>query len=129
MPGRQDAALKRAATLRRLFTLARQRPIGFVPEGRGSGVLQAPPQGSGLLMELLSRSGLPIVPAGVWEEDDELVVSFSKPFAIVPIAAEERTERDRLAREQVMVAIGRLLPEAYQGVYSQAINAARSAGT
>jgi len=39
-----------------------------------------------------------------------------------------RRDRDRRAREQVMVGVGRLLPPAYWGYYSEAIQRSLSEG-
>lgn len=129
LPVGSDASLKRAATLRRLLGLARQRrAIGLTPEGGGSGVLRASPPGTGLLLAALGSAGLPIVPAGVWEEGEELVISFGAPFHLSVPQGAPRQERDRLALEQVMVAIARLLPEPYRGVYAQAVAAAGGDG-
>jgi len=92
-----------------------------MPEAGGSGILREPLEGSGLFLQALSERGLLLVPAGVWEEDDTLTVRFGEPFAL-PVAREgSRRERDRRAREQVMVAVGRLLPPAYWGYYREAI--------
>jgi hypothetical protein len=99
-----------------------------MPEAGGSGILQEPLEGSGLFLHALSERGLPLVPAGVWEEDDTLMVSFGEPFALSVAKDVPRQERDRQAREQVMVAVGRLLPPAYWGYYSEAIQWSLSEG-
>lgn len=127
VPSAATATVKRAATLRRLLELARQGPIGLAPEGRGSGVLRPPPQGSGLLLYALNRSGPPILPTGIWEEGDELVIHFGAPFDLAINEKASRRERDRMAQEAVMVAIGRLLPPKYWGDYTAAIASAKDA--
>jgi hypothetical protein len=63
----------------------------------------------------------------VWEEDDTLIVRFGEPFALSVAKEGSRQERDRQAREQVMVAVGRLLPPTHWGRYREAIR--RSLGT
>jgi len=128
MPRQASLAAGRAAVLRRIARIAQREPIGLMPEAGGSGVLREPLEGSGLFLQALSERGLPLVPAGVWEEDDTLTVSFGEPFAL-PLAKEgPRQEQDRQAREQVMVAVGRLLPPAYWGYYSEAIQRSLSEG-
>ncbi|KPK47339.1 MAG: hypothetical protein AMJ77_03430 [Dehalococcoidia bacterium SM23_28_2] len=121
MPRQASLAVGRAAVLRRLARLAQREPVGLMPEAGGSGTLREPLEGSGLFLRALSERGLPLVPAGVWEEDDTLVVRFGEPFALSADRKGSRQEQDRRAREQVMVAVGRLLPPAYWGYYEEAI--------
>jgi len=128
MPRQASLAVGRAAVLRRIARIAQSEPIGLMPEAGGSGILQEPLEGSGLFLQALSERGLPLVPAGVWEEDDTLMVSFGEPFALSVAKEGPRQERDRQAREQVMVAIGRLLPPAYWGYYSEAVQRSLSEG-
>lgn len=123
IPVTPDAMMRRAATMRKLFHLARRGPIGITPEGDGIGVLQKPPQGSGLLLYALNRSGLPILPLAVWEENGELVYNFGSLFDLTLPEEAPRHEQDALAQEQIMTAIGNLLPPAYQGEYAAAVSA------
>lgn len=124
LPRRDELVMGRAAALHRLAHALASAPIGLAPEAAGSGRLIEPPVGSGLLLMSLAAKGPPIVPAGVWEEGRTLCVRFGEPFR--PSVPEElpRRERDRAAREQVMVAIGRLLPREYWGAYAEAIERA-----
>jgi hypothetical protein len=126
MPRRASLAVGRAAALRRIARIAQREPIGIMPEAGGSGILTEPPEGSGLFLQGLSERGVPLLPTGVWEEDDTLIVRFGEPFALSLAEDGSRQERDRLAREHVMVAVGRLLPPAYWGYYAEAIQ--RSSG-
>ncbi|MGQ9571805.1 MAG: hypothetical protein ACUVV3_01235 [Dehalococcoidia bacterium] len=121
MPRQASLAVGRAAVMRRLARLAQRELIGLMPEAGGPGVLREPLEGSGLFLQALSERSLPLVPAGVWEEDDTLIVRFGEPFALSVAKEGTREEQDRRAREQVMVAVGRLLPQAYWGVYREAI--------
>jgi hypothetical protein len=50
-----------------------------------------------------------------------LTVSFDAPFHIDVPRGAPRAEKERLASQQVMVAIGRLLPKELWGVYAAAI--------
>lgn len=56
-----------------------------------------------------------------WPDGPTLVVRFGEPFRIAQPSGAPRDEQDRQAREQVMVAIGRLLPRAYWGAFAYAI--------
>jgi hypothetical protein len=106
---------------RRVARIAQIEPIGLMPEAGGSGILREALEGSGLFLQALSERGLLLVPAGLWEEDDTLIVRFGEPFALSVAKEGSRQEQDRRAREQVMVAVGCLLPPAYWGYYSEAI--------
>jgi hypothetical protein len=121
LPITPDAVMRRAATMRKLFHLAKRGPIALTPEGAGSGVLQKPPQGSGLLLHALNRSGLPVIPLAVWEQDGELIFKFGKPFDLDLPSGTHRQEQDALAQDQVMNAIRKLLPPAYHGEYGTAV--------
>lgn len=124
MPRQWRTPMERAAALRRLLKTLETRPIGLTPEAAGPGILQEPPPGTGLLLLRLARPGYPLLPVGIYEEEDgRLVIRFGPTFHLdVPPAPEE--ERDRRASDVVMMAIGRLLPRHYQGVYREKIEAA-----
>ena len=128
MPRRASLAVGRAAVLRRIARIAQREPIGLMPEAGGSGILREALEGSGLFLQALSERGLPLVPAGVWEEDDTLIVRFGEPFALSVAKEGSRQERDRQARDQVMVAVGRLLPLTHWGRYREAIERSLSEG-
>jgi 1-acyl-sn-glycerol-3-phosphate acyltransferase len=121
MPRQASLAVGRAAVLRRIARIAQREPVGLMPEAGGSGILREPLEGSGLFLQTLSERGLPVVPTGVWEEDGTLVVRFGEPFAFSVDKRGPRQEQDRQAREQMMVAVGRLLPPPYWGCYEEAI--------
>lgn len=121
MPRRTSRAMGRAAALKRLARLMAEEPIGITPEARGSGRLVEPLEGSGLFLQSLSEQGVPLVAVAAWEEGDLLTVRFGPPFSLSVPKRGRREARDRLAREQVMVAIGRLLPREYWGAYAEAI--------
>ena len=128
MPRQASRAVGRAAVLRRIARVAQRESIGVTPEAGGSGVLQEPLEGSGLFLQALSERGLPLVPTAIWEEDGTLIVSFGEPFALSVAKDGSRQDQDRRARERVMVAVGRLLPPAYWGYYSEAIQRSLSEG-
>jgi hypothetical protein len=70
---------------------------------------------------MLCDRGLPILPAGLLERDGDLTAVFGPAFSLELPATGGQEELDRLAREQTMVAIGRLLPREYWGFYADAI--------
>ena len=121
MPRQASRAVGRAAVLRRVARIAQRESIGVTPEAGGSGILREPLEGSGLFLQALSERGLPLVPTGIWEEDEALIVRFGEPLALSVAREGSRQEQDRRARAQVMVAVGRLLPPAYWGHYREAI--------
>jgi len=120
MPRRASEALARAAALRDIFRTLERDSVGLMPEAGGSGTLRPPLEGSGLFVHLLSKQGVPIIPVGLWDDGGTLVVSCGPPLALA-LAGGDRVEQDRALREQMMVAIGRLLPERQWGVYREAI--------
>jgi len=123
VPRAAERGVGRAAALRTILNIVRgsEEPIGLFPEAVGTGRLIQPPPGLGSFLLLLSSHGLPILPAGAFEEEGRLTLSFGPPFHIDVPRGASRAEKERLASQQVMVAIGRLLPEELWGVYAAAI--------
>jgi hypothetical protein len=122
MPRAAERTVGRAAAIRRLAEEVRAgESVGLVPEVLGKGTLIEAVPGTGLVLLALSRGRVPIVPVGLWEDDEMLMVRFGEPFAL-KVGSSDRQEQDRQARERVMVAIGRLLPERYWGFYADAID-------
>jgi len=119
MPRREELRLGRASALRELLRALDAGPIAMTPEGlRSTGRLTEPPEGVGRFLGMASRRA-PLLPAGVWEDEEgALRLRFGPTFQLPPpdreLAGEE--EDRRLARE-VMIAIGRLLPREYWGAY------------
>ena len=126
VPRPAERGVGRAAALRTILSIVRgsDEPIGLFPEALGTGRLIQPPPGLGSFLLMLSSHGLPILPAGAFEEEGRLTVSFGPPFHIDVSRNAARAEKERLASQQVMVAIGRLLPEELWGVYAAAIQEA-----
>lgn len=124
MPPADSPATAGASVVRRALRAVRRHPVGLAPEGAGTGVLRTPPKGAGLLTLALAAGGAPVLPVGLWEEDDEtLHVRFGQPYALSAPASLPREERDRLASQKVMLAIGRLLPPAHWGAYARELQA------
>jgi hypothetical protein len=103
--------------------------VGIAPEGEtGAGLgLRKPPPGAGLFLLLLTYDHIPILPAGIFEDDaNTLTIRFGAPFDLCVPRALSRDERDADAARQVMVAIGRLLPERMWGAYREEIRNAKT---
>jgi 1-acyl-sn-glycerol-3-phosphate acyltransferase len=120
MPRRASEVVARAAVLRDIVRALQREAVGLMPEAAGSGTLRQPLEGSGLFVHSLGKRGVPVIPVGLWDDGDTLVASFGLPLALAP-AGRDRVEQDRSASEQMMVAIGRLLPERQWGVYHDAV--------
>jgi hypothetical protein len=102
--------------------------VGVAPEGHtGAGfALRHPPPGAGLFLLLLTHDKIPVLPAGIFEDDNHaLTVRFGAPFPLCVPCALPRPERDAVATRQVMVAIGKLLPEQMWGTYQEEIRNAK----
>jgi 1-acyl-sn-glycerol-3-phosphate acyltransferase len=128
VPRAAERRVGRAAAMRSILNIVRgsDEPIGLFPEAIGTGRLIQPPPGLGSFLLLLSSHGLPILPAGAFEDAGRLTVSFGPPFHIDVPRSALRADKERLASQQVMVAIGRLLPEELWGVYAAAIREAKA---
>ena len=116
----------RAAAIRRTLSLAlpsprgEGEPIGIFPEGptgSSGGLRQALP-GTGTLLLLLARGGVPIIPAGAWEAGGVLHARFGPPLSLHPPDGLPAPERDRWARDQAMGRLADLLPRHLRGVYA-----------
>ena len=114
---------QRAAAVHRLMSLARQQlpiAIGIAPEGRDfpGAKLGWPPPGMGRLLELLFSLNPLIVPVGVYEKDNSLVLRFGKPVALlIQSKYPDNEEKDCQISAQVMRAIAVLLPPSLCGEF------------
>lgn len=114
-----------AVAVRRFLAAAKQAGqagdvVALAPEGREGelGSLVAPPPGTGRFLLRLARMGLPVVPAGVYEDvPGRLAVHFGFPVALVPPAILTPAKLDAWAAERVMSALAGLLPPALWGPY------------
>jgi hypothetical protein len=134
MPRSPEKVMARAAAVRRALAYAVGRggrpgePLGLMPEALGKGVLIEAMPGVGLFLKVLSDHGLPILPVGLLERDGALTAVFGPALRLELPAKADQDELDRLAREQVMVAVGLLLPREYWGFYADAIERAMPGG-
>jgi len=122
LPRRETLVMSHAVALHRLVRHLESAPVGLTPEGLlAADTLVEPPDGAGRLLALLARNGAPLLPVAAWEDGTTLVVRFGEPFR--PSERQERTpaDLDRRVRDDVMVAIGRLLPRRYWGAYHDRI--------
>lgn len=139
--GERAQAVRRALALMRPREGIADRVIGLMPEGREGegGRLIEPPPGVGRFLLLLTRGGVPLLPVGVYEREGApqalaahtlkpvlsssrlrahaLTASFGEPFRLEVQPGLSKEGRDRRVRDQVMVAIGRLLPSELWGIY------------
>jgi 1-acyl-sn-glycerol-3-phosphate acyltransferase len=120
---RPERAMERAAALRELSRALERQPVALTPEGLESrGQLIEPAPGTGLFLSSLCRRGAPLLPVGLWEDEDGVFhIRFGRLFRLELPPGVSRDEEDRLARTQVMLAIGRLLPPEWRGVYREAL--------
>lgn len=125
VPRARERILGRAAAMRSILGVLDRagEPIALFPEGVGRDVLLDALPGTGLFLHSLNKRGVPILPAGIYEEDGVLTARFGPPFSILLPAGIDRGEQDRLARRQVMAHIGRLLPRRMWGPHASAIEA------
>ena len=123
VPRAAERGVGRAAALRTILNVLRgkREAIGLFPEAVGTGRLIQPAPGVGLFLRSLSSHGIPILPAGIFEEEGRLTAAFGPPISIEVPSDVEKKERERRAAQQVMVSIGRLLPPELWGVYAEAI--------
>jgi hypothetical protein len=112
-----------ASALRQALTLTHAHPPGIIavaPEGNtGSNLgLCHPPRGAGLMLMLLTYGTIPFLPIGIFEDADERIhINMGKPFHLTISRQLSKEERDQESSRQVMIQIGKLLPERMHGVY------------
>jgi hypothetical protein len=126
---RPDDVGGRARALRQVMAYLGRRPragtvegepIGIMPEGRGTTALEEAIPGTGAFLQRVSGHGVPLLPVGIHHEGRTVVMRVGQSF-FVGEAPAGTADADTWARERVMVAIGRLLPEPLWGHYAEAI--------
>lgn len=119
MPAANGRSTGRARAVREMLrTLREGGVVGLLPEGRNSPgcVLRQPEPEVGRLLIELGREGAPALPVGLCELDGALVATFGPPVALPTGRSPEAALR---ARDEVMGAIARLLPEELRGAYGE----------
>jgi 1-acyl-sn-glycerol-3-phosphate acyltransferase len=112
-PAARAVAVARFVHLALPLPRGRGRPVGLFPEGERGGTGPPGPArpGTGSLLLLLARAGVPTLPAAVWEASDRrLCARFGTPFW-PRAAAPTPSGRDTAAGAQAMAAIRALLAD------------------
>jgi 1-acyl-sn-glycerol-3-phosphate acyltransferase len=122
MPSPRASMTARAGSLRSAAHQVKEGHIvGLMPEGDVGPTpeLLEAREGVGAFLLLLAGAGAPILPVGLYEEDEHLVAHFGAPFELAPPPELARADRDSWARQRVMHAIRDLLPRPLWGVYTE----------
>jgi hypothetical protein len=88
--------------------------VAVHPEAGGFETLVQPPVGAGRVVSCLDRRNVPLIPVGIYEEDDHLVVNIGP--AIEPGLLNGLD--DRTSADTIMLRIAALVPEATRGVFA-----------
>ena len=123
MPPDPNETAARARAVRAMLSYARQSAdpvIALAPEGLDypGGVLGPLPPGAGRFIHLLSVHCQPIVPIGVYEDEDGLCLSFGPAFALDVPAGCPPAERDAQVSQRVLTALAQQLPPDLRGAYA-----------
>lgn len=127
MPSRPTDVAGRAAAVRRMLAFLGQghlphsatgEPVAMFPEGRASFALLEALPGTGSLLHMVSRLGIPLLPAGGFPSEGRLVIRFGPPFRL---ESPPTGDIDGWARRRVMAAIARLLPPTMWGAYTSMV--------
>jgi 1-acyl-sn-glycerol-3-phosphate acyltransferase len=120
MPPPYASAAERSTSMRAAVRELRQGAVlGIMPEGTVGETPELLPAaaGVGAFLLVLSRTGAPVLPVGLYEEGGRLVVHFGEPYRLITPAGLEREAADEHARHQIMAAIRDLLPDPLRGAY------------
>jgi 1-acyl-sn-glycerol-3-phosphate acyltransferase len=119
MPSPHAPATARAGAMRAAVQEIKEgHIIGLMPEGDVGATpeLLEAREGVGAFLLLLAGRA-PLLPVGLYEENDRLVADFGSPFPLELPAEVPKNDRDRWVRDRVMRAIRDLLPEPLWGIY------------
>jgi len=103
--------------------------LGIAPEGTRSrtGALRTAKTG---VAYLAGRSGVPIIPAGIWGTETAIAqlcrlrrppihIRFGQPFQLPPLRGGDRSASLQENADEIMCHIAALLPPEYRGVYAE----------
>lgn len=131
-PSRPSDTAGRASALRQILAYlgthghsgtALPQPVGLFPEGTATTALGRARPGIGNFLQRISDRGVPLLPVGAFQEKGRLMIRFGQPFAIrSPERSGREEDMDSALSEQVMIAIGRLLPRRLWGIYAEVID-------
>ena len=87
MPPAPDELTERALSIRKIIKVLRENPdtiLCIAPEGQDIefGKLGIPPTGTGKFVFEIQKQLKQIIPVGVWEENERLVLKFGEPYTI-----------------------------------------------
>jgi hypothetical protein len=122
MPKEEADSSNRSLALRELFQLARANPemsFAFAPEGRDfpGGVLGEPAEGFGRFIYEFSQLGFLVLPVGVFEGEDALILNIGEPVALIAEKNIDNHQLDEKINLKIMSAIALLLPSQLRGKY------------
>jgi 1-acyl-sn-glycerol-3-phosphate acyltransferase len=115
------SAEERARGIRQALRIIREGGIiGIFPEGTvGPTPVMLPARaGTGLFLLTLCQGDAPILPVGVFEHEQRLIIHFGEPFHLVADPRLSRDQQDHRARQHVMTAVAALLPPILRGPYN-----------
>lgn len=121
MPPPTAPMAARASAMRLTARRVREGEIvGIMPEGDVGPTPELLParEGVGSFLHMLGLTGARMVPIGIFEEHDRLVLHVGDPYSLETPRGLTRDEADRYARDRVMRTIRDLLPPALWGAYS-----------
>jgi len=122
MPPAEKDLGARARAVRRVLEIARTSStvIALAPEGRDypKGILGPLPSGGGRFIEKLATHCQPIVPIGVYEDNESLCLGFGPPIVLSASSKTTAEVRDQVVGWQVMSAIAQQLPPHLRGEYT-----------
>lgn len=128
MPADDLEAFGRGAALREIFRALADpagQVVAFHPEAGGFETMITPPKGMGRVLTAVDRQHVPLIPAGVFEDDSGFQVRFGK--AIDPGSLQDLSDDE--ATNTVMLRIAALVPERTRGVYANKLRGLTAAAT
>ena len=122
MPPRPQDVTARARAVRQVFSWLKDSRVpilGLAPEGGDNpdGSICRPAPGAGRFGLLLAASGLRFFPVGAYEENGGFCMHFGPGYELKPVGTMSALEKDRLAADEIMQHIARLLPRSLRGEF------------
>jgi hypothetical protein len=123
MPPRPKDVEARSRAVRAALAYVKEHPtaiLGLAPEGgdHAGGTLARPPAGAGRFGLLLAGLGLRFVPAGAYEAEGALCLSFGNAYELGVPRGLSSDEKDRQAAKVIMEHIARQLPPSLRGEFA-----------